>query len=162
VGLRLRGKASFYSDSTGIFVGFQGESALAFDDKGRVTIPKDVRETLAAECAGLLTIVRNPDGCLMVYPRPIWELKKQEIMNWPMSARHWSRALLGSALNVDIDTAGRIAIPMHYRDYVAMGKKVLLRGAGRYYELWDAEAYKAYEQQSTSAGWPSDLGSMTF
>jgi MraZ protein len=143
-------------------VGFQGESALVFDDKGRITIPKEVRDLLAAECAGMLTLVRNPDGCLMVFPRPVWEIKKIEIMNWPMSARAWSRALLGSALNVDIDSAGRIAVPSHLRESVSIGKKALLRGAGRLYELWDADGYADYEKQTQAQGWPADLGAINF
>ncbi len=141
-------------------MGFQGESALVFDDKSRITIPKEVRTLLATECAGLLTLVRSPDGCLVVYPRPRWEARKIEIMNWPMQARGWARSLLGSALNVEIDSAGRISIPQTAREAVSMGKKVLLRGNGDSYELWDEATYRAYEKQVFEQGWPAELGAM--
>jgi MraZ protein len=141
---------------------YQGETPLVFDDKGRVTIPKEIRDDLAQSCAGMLTVVRNPDGCLMLYPRPDWEVKKLEIANWPLNRRRWQRLLLGSALSVEIDNVGRISIPSHAREAINMGKKVLLRGSGRFYELWDLEAYRAYENQTTAQGEPDDIGSFTW
>jgi MraZ protein len=139
---------------------YQGETPLVFDDKGRITIPKEIREDLVQSCAGLLTVVRNPDGCLMLYPRPEWEIKKQDIAAWPLNRRRWQRLLMGSALNVELDSVGRISIPAHSREPIAMGKKVLLRGFGRFYELWDAEAYREYEKQTDSD--PDDIGSFTW
>ncbi len=141
---------------------YQGETPLVFDEKGRLTIPKEIREDLTQSCAGLLTLVRNPDGCLMLYPRPEWTVKKQEIAQWPLSRRRWQRLLLGSALDVEIDNAGRISVPAHAREPIAMGKKVLLRGSGRYFELWDTEAYREYEKITATEGEPDDLGSFTW
>jgi MraZ protein len=117
---------------------FQGESALVMDAKGRITIPQRIRDAFALECGNRLTLVRNPDGCLMIYPRNAWEAKRVEIAGWPMSGRSWSRMLLGSAADV------------------------LMRGAGRYYELWDAAVYAQVEQQAIAQGMPQDLGSFTF
>ncbi len=139
---------------------YQGETPLVFDDKGRITIPKEIREDLVQSCAGLLTVVRNPDGCLMLYPRPEWEIKKQEIAAWPLNRRRWQRLLMGSALNVELDSVGRISIPAHSREPIGMGKKVLMRGSGRFYELWDLQAYREYEKQTD--GDPDDIGSFTW
>ena len=141
---------------------FQGESTLSMDDKNRITIPQKVRDGLVASCAGQLTLVRDPVGCLMVYPRPAWQIKKQEIMDWPMSARDWQRIFLGGAEDVELDSAGRIAVKQELKDWAGIGKKILLRGAGRFYELWDADTWRAREKAVVLTGMPAELASVKF
>jgi MraZ protein len=142
---------------------FQGESALVMDAKGRITIPQRIRDAFAVDCGNRLTLVRNPDGCLMIYPRNAWEAKRVEIAGWPMSGRGWSRMLLGSAADVECDGAGRITISPELRRSTGLTQKdVLMRGAGRYYELWDAAVYAQVESQAIAQGMPQDLGSFTF
>jgi MraZ protein len=145
-------------------VGFQSTTQVAIDEKGRVTVPKEIRDTLSASCAGQLTILRSPDGCLMLYPRHAWEAYKAEVMNWPFNMRIWSRILLGSATNVEFDTAGRIAIPPFLREEVkiALKGKVLLSGAGTHYEIWEPSVYREYEQTALSKVSSDDFGNMKF
>ncbi|MFP3701844.1 cell division/cell wall cluster transcriptional repressor MraZ, partial [Burkholderia sp. SIMBA_013] len=56
---------------------FQGSSALTLDAKGRISIPTRHRDALMAQAEGRLTLTRHPDGCLLVYPRPEWEKKRE-------------------------------------------------------------------------------------
>ncbi|RYZ68141.1 MAG: division/cell wall cluster transcriptional repressor MraZ, partial [Proteobacteria bacterium] len=85
---------------------FQGSSALTLDAKGRVSIPTRHRDALMIQAEGRLTLTRHPDGCLLVYPRPIWETKREQIAAFPMQARGLQRLLLGSAQDVELDGTG--------------------------------------------------------
>ena len=58
---------------------FQGASQLTLDGKGRVSMPSKHRDALAVGCDGRLTLTRHPDGCLLVYPRPTWEARREQI-----------------------------------------------------------------------------------
>ena len=66
---------------------FQGSSALTLDAKGRISIPTRYRDALSEQAGGSLTLTRHPDGCLLVYPRPEWEKKREQIAAFPMTAR---------------------------------------------------------------------------
>ena len=48
---------------------FQGETAIAIDDKGRLAIPTAFRELVARECENRLVVTYNPyeQGCLWLF-----------------------------------------------------------------------------------------------
>lgn len=117
---------------------FQGSSALNLDAKGRLTIPTRYRDALLSAESGLLTLTRHPDGCLILYPRSIWILKREQIAALPMSARALQRLMLGSAQDVDIDSAGRILVSPELRQAAGLNKSTMLLGLGSHFELWDA------------------------
>ena len=58
---------------------YQGASKLTLDEKGRIAMPARHRDELLLVCDGRMTITRHPDGCLLVYPRPQWENKRNEL-----------------------------------------------------------------------------------
>ena len=89
---------------------FQGSSALTLDAKGRINVPTRHRDALMEQAQGCLTLTRHPDGCLLVYPRAQWEIKREQIVAFPMQARALQRLLLGNAQDVEIDSSGRILI----------------------------------------------------
>src|SRR3546814_16850328 len=75
-----------------------------------MSIPTRHRDALVAQVEGRLTLTRHPDGCLLVYPRSVWEKKREQIATFPMGARPLQRLLLGSAHDVDMDGSGRILV----------------------------------------------------
>ena len=66
---------------------FQGASALNLDAKGRMSIPARHRDALLAQDEGRVTLTRHPHGCLLLFPRSVWESHREQIAAWPMSAR---------------------------------------------------------------------------
>ena len=71
---------------------FQGSSALLLDAKGRMTVPTRHRDALSEQCEGKLTLTRHPDGCLLLFPRPVWEKHRERLAAMPIGARNWTRA----------------------------------------------------------------------
>lgn len=124
---------------------FQGASQLTIDAKGRLSMPSRHRDVLAAQCEGRVTLTRHPDGCVLIYPRPTWEARREQIIRLPQSARPLQRVLLGSANDVDMDSAGRLLISPELRAVTAIERDVMLLGMGTHFELWDAERQRQHE-----------------
>jgi MraZ protein len=141
---------------------FQGASSLSLDAKGRLSVPTRHREVLSATAASALTITKHPDGCLMLFPRPEWEQFRQRIAALPMSAQWWKRVFLGNAMDVDMDSTGRVLISPELRSAAGLGKDVILMGMGAYFELWDSDTYAAKEAAATAGGVPDVLRDFSF
>ncbi len=122
---------------------FQGSSALTLDAKGRMSIPARHRDVLLADEQGRLTLTRHPDGCLMLYPRSIWEEKRKQIASLTAAARPLQRLLLGNAQDVDMDGAGRILVAPELRAAAGLSRDVMLLGLGSNFELWDRAQWEA-------------------
>ncbi len=141
---------------------FQGSSALTLDAKGRVSIPTRHRDALTAQAEGRLTLTRHPDGCLLIYPRPTWEVKREQIAAFPMQARALQRLLLGNAQDVELDNAGRILIAPELRSAASLNRDVMMLGLGAHFELWDAAALARHEQEVLGQGMPEVLNQFSF
>lgn len=140
---------------------FQGASYIALDAKGRLSIPMEYREALAALAAGHLTVTRHPHGCLLIFPRPAWERFRERIAKMAMSSQWIKRLLLGHARDVDMDATGRILIAPELRSKSDLSKDVVLLGMGEHFELWDRQRYETEEAQqvaqSSAAGGEAEL-----
>ena len=137
---------------------FQGNSSLSLDAKGRMTIPARYRDVLLKDSHGELTITRNLDGGLLIYPRSEWEERRKSIMNLPMKSRGIQRLLVGNAQDVEIDSAGRVLIAPELRNIAGIIKDVVLVGMGHSFELWDAEKYAELQAKDLEEIDPDDLG----
>ena len=141
---------------------FQGASRLALDAKGRLTVPARHRELLAATANSQLTLTRHPSGCLLVFPRPVWEAFRERVASLPMAAEGWKRVFLGNAMDVDIDGASRVLVSPELRAAAGMSKDVTLLGMGSHLELWDSERYAAHEAAVLAQGLPEALQDFSF
>jgi len=141
---------------------FQGASAINLDAKGRMSIPAKHRDALAILCEGRLTLTKHPDGCLLFFPRPVWENHRQQIAAWPMSARAWQRIFLGNAVDVELDSAGRVLISPELRNAVGLSREVMMMGMGSHFEIWDAARLAEQEQQAIAGGTPDVLSNFSF
>ena len=141
---------------------FQGASALTLDAKGRMTIPARHRDALMMQSEGRVTLTRHPHGCLLLFPRTTWELHREEIAKWPMSARSWQRIFLGNACDVDMDGAGRILVAPELRSAVELARDVMMLGMGTHFEVWDAQKLAASETEAVAGGMPDVLSNFSF
>ncbi|GAB4216039.1 MAG: division/cell wall cluster transcriptional repressor MraZ [Rhodoferax sp.] len=125
-------------------------------------MPTRYRDALTTQAAGQLTLTKHPHGCLMVFPRPEWVRFSDRIAALPMSAQWWKRIFLGNALDVDIDTTGRVLISPELRSAAGLSKEAVLLGMGSYFELWDKATYDAQEAQAMQGEMPDVLKDFSF
>ena len=141
---------------------FQGASAINLDAKGRMSIPAKHRDALSVQCEGRMTLTKHPHGCLLFFPRPVWEQHRDQIAAWPMSARAWQRIFLGNACDVELDSAGRVLISPELRAAVGLEKEVMMLGMGTHFEIWDATRLAADEAAAVAGGMPDVLSNFSF
>jgi len=123
---------------------FRGINNLALDTKGRMAMPSRYRERLLENCDGQLVVTVDPDGCLLVYPLPEWEIIESKLVKLPSfnkRAKSIQRLLIGHATECDMDGQGRILLPTLLRDYAGLTKKMVMIGQGKKFEIWDEEVW---------------------
>jgi MraZ protein len=131
---------------------FQGASSLSLDGKGRLSVPTRHREVLQA----------TAHGCLMVFPRPEWEKFRERIAALPMSAQWWKRIFMGNAMDVEMDSTGRVLISPELRAAAGIQKDTMLLGMGNHFELWDRASYEAQEAQALQGDMPDVFKDFSF
>lgn len=141
---------------------FQGPAALTLDGKGRIAVPARHRELLNAMGVDQLTITKQPEGCLMIFPRPAWEVFRDKVAALPMSADGWKRVFLGNAMDVDIDASSRVLIAPELRLAAGLVRDVMLIGMGGHLELWDAQRHAEHEARVMQTEMPDSLKNFSF
>ena len=143
---------------------FQGASSLSLDAKGRLSVPTRHRDALSAEAlgAGQLTMTKHPHGCLMLFPRPEWVKFRERIAALPMDAQWWKRIFLGNAMDVEMDSTGRLLVSPELREAAGITKDVMLLGMGQHFELWDKARYEEQEAQAMQGQMPDAFKDFSF
>ena len=129
---------------------FNGNFEHTLDAKHRLTVPSRFR----AQLAGKVFLVKGPDRCISVYPEPTYsamtEIALARLNPMAPEAREMRRVLYGNALEVELDSAGRVMLPPGHRSFAGIDRQVMIVGTGPALELWDLDAWKAYETDLTA------------
>ncbi|HRD99467.1 MAG TPA: division/cell wall cluster transcriptional repressor MraZ [Rubrivivax sp.] len=136
---------------------FRGGPVLSLDAKGRITVPARWLPELMSSTQGQLVIVKNPDGCLSLYPLPVWEQFESHLLGLPTIDDAWRRIFIGSATEVEIDSGTRVLVPPELRAWAGLQKDVKFMGVGSHFELWDMARYEARESAAIAQGRPEPL-----
>jgi MraZ protein len=125
---------------------FHGTFDHTLDAKNRLTVPSKFRSTLA----GSIFLVKGGEPCLSVYPAATYDAMAAAALADlnPMSPRkrELARLFYGNAMSMELDGAGRIMLPAHYLQHVAItGREVVVAGAGDCLELWDKGRWETYD-----------------
>jgi MraZ protein len=124
-----------------------GEYHYNLDTKGRVAMPSKLRGILGDE----VIITRGLDNCLFIFPKKDWEEIVLKIKNLPLSqanSRAFARLMLAGAMNVNLDTQGRIIIPDYLRKFANLKKKIVIAGVYNRLEVWDEEIWEEYKRRT--------------
>ncbi len=142
---------------------------MSLDAKGRIVLPARYRERLLESCASQLVVTIDTDQpCLLLYPLPEWETIEEKIEALPSfnpTTRRIQRLLIGHATEVEVDANGRVLLPPPLRDHARLGKKVVLIGQGKKFELWDealwTERLDAWLDDNGDDDMPAALAELT-
>ena len=132
---------------------FIGEYSHNLDEKGRLAIPKKFRADLSQGAV----VTRGLDSCLFLYTKAEWAKLAEKLAQLPFSqanTRAFARLMLAGAMDVEVDTQGRVMLPGYLRDFAGLSKSVTVAGLYNRLEIWDEEKWKKYtastEAESTS------------
>jgi MraZ protein len=134
---------------------FQGATALSLDAKGRMAVPARHREGLARAANGSLVLTAHPHRCLLLYPAPDWEPIRARILAAPSleaQSAMLRRLLVGFAVELELDAAGRLLVAPELRQYAGLEKDVWLVGQGSHFELWSDAGWKQQQEEIFALG----------
>jgi MraZ protein len=79
-----------------------------------------------------------------------------------MAAQWWKRIFLGNAMDVELDSTGRILISPELRQGAGITKDTVLLGMGNHFELWDKVSYEAQEAKAMQEQMPDVFKDFSF
>lgn len=126
---------------------FIGEYKHLLDSKGRLAIPTKFKAKLSDGAV----VTRGLDNCLFLYPHKDWVKLAQKLKELPISqsnSRAFTRLMLAGAMDVEIDSQGRILIPGYLREYAGLKKDVVLAGLYNRLEIWNEDNWKIYKTRT--------------
>lgn len=126
---------------------FIGEYQHTIDTKKRLALPAKFRK----DFKGKAVVTRGLDNCLFVYPMKQWKEIAEKLGNMPVgesSTRSFVRLMLAGAVDVDIDSQGRILVPEYLKSYANFKKEVVVAGLFNRIEIWDKTVWGRYKQRA--------------
>ncbi|MFH1611979.1 MAG: division/cell wall cluster transcriptional repressor MraZ [bacterium] len=127
---------------------FIGEYFHTIDAKKRLAVPVKFRKALE----GKAVLTRGLDGCLYLYPVKEWKIMAEKLSQLPIGradSRAFVRLMLAGAMEVSLDSLGRILVPDYLKEYAGMAKKAVVAGLYNRIEIWSEEKWESYKQQTT-------------
>lgn len=118
----------------------------SLDDKGRLAVPKRLREELGSDLASLF-VAQGTEQSLMIYTPESFDLLAQrysEKSGAKADIRGFMRLFYARAERVGVDSQGRIRIPDRLKGFAGLDREVVLLGVNDHLELWDTARWEDY------------------
>ena len=121
-----------------------GTFERSLDDKLRLALPRRFRELVGQ---GQLVLTPGTDGSLALFPQTAFaDLTAKLAARSPTSqdVRAFSRLLYAQSQGVELDSQGRIRLPVELARLAGLEAEVILLGVGDRIELWNRSRWEAY------------------
>ncbi len=118
-----------------------GEYETKIGEKKRVAIPNKFRKELGSN----LILTRGYEGTLVLVNKKMWEKIAKEVIEGSFINKHirdTTRFLVGSAIEVQADTQGRIVIPRSLYEYGQFEKEAVFVGLYNWIEIWGKKKWE--------------------
>lgn len=133
---------------------FIGEFTHTIDEKKRLSLPSRFRKELGKK----VIVTYGFDNCLFMFTLSEWKKKAEAFGDLSLGnpdSRAFNRFMFGGAVEVDVDSAGRILIPDFLREYTGLleqsdkksPQKLVFAGIHSRIEIWEEAKWKAYKAQ---------------
>jgi MraZ protein len=123
---------------------FRGHEQARVDDKGRLKVPNVFRSLLESKYGRELFLTSLSGESVLVYPMPVWIDKEEKLSLMPSS--HPSRQRFLDRVNffgqvAELDTQGRVLVPVRLRETATMSGDVDVLGQYNYLEVWNHDRF---------------------
>ena len=122
---------------------FIGRYNHHLEEKGRLSVPKKFRSQL--ENGAILS--QGLDGGLFLYPKSAWLELVDKLNQMPLTradSRNFLRSLSYGAVEVEIDSLGRILIPEYLKNFAQIKSDCVVAGAIERIEIWDSDSFEKF------------------
>lgn len=126
---------------------FYGQYSATIDTKGRLSIPRTLRESLSKD---EVIVSQGFEQVIFGYDRSQWEEKAFQYFEKPLTdeeGRAIRRNVFANAFVVKLDDQGRILLPqrlLHFANLDEKKEAVSVVGAGDHFEIWRTQNWEDY------------------
>jgi len=128
-------------------IGFLGEYEATLDAKGRFLLPAGLKKQMPGEDGNAFVINRGFEKCLTMYPLSSWEpifTNISKLNDFDPKVREFRRWFLNGAIQMDLDSAGRLLVPKNLVEHARIDKDIVLVSAVNKIEIWDKKTYQQF------------------
>ena len=125
---------------------FLGSHLHNLDAKGRLAIPARFRDELAEG----LVLTRGFDACIALYPLAAWQMlagRINELSIADADVRQFRRMVYAEAVDVQLDSQGRILVPGPLRAFAGIEREVVVIGVHSSIEIWSPDRWAATSER---------------
>ena len=122
-----------------------GEYTHTLDPKKRLSLPAKFRQEVGKK----VVLTHGLDRCLFLYSVKQWEKiaeKLSELSTGQSDTRGFNRFMLAGAVEVEVDSLGRILVPDFLKEFADLGQKVVITGVHNRAEIWNEEKWIEYKK----------------
>ncbi|NBD73553.1 division/cell wall cluster transcriptional repressor MraZ [Patescibacteria group bacterium] len=126
-----------------------GEYNHTIDSKRRVSMPAKFRKALGSR----VVVTHGLDQSLFVFATKQWQTIVEKLSTLSMGSsdsRAFNRFLLAGAVDLEIDSLGRILLPDYLAEFAALDTKATLIGVSDRVEIWNEERWESYKKRIES------------
>lgn len=122
-------------------------------DKGRIALPKKIREELGGS---RLVLTIGFETCIFGFTEKIWEEVTKPELSRPLfsdrEGRDLRRKMYSEAVNLELDSQGRCVLPQRMLDFGGIKEKLVIIGAGDHFEIWENKRWEEYRAGMRGSG----------
>ena len=121
---------------------FRGNAPARIDDKGRLKVPTTFKSLLESKYGRELFLTSLTGEYVRIYPMPVWLELEEKLGRMPST--HPSRLRFLDRVNYfgqagELDTQGRVIVPVRLRDAATMNGEVDVLGQFNCLDVWNHE-----------------------
>ena len=123
---------------------FRGHEITRIDDKGRLKVPNAFRSLLETKYGRELFLTSVSGEYVRIYPMPVWLELEQKLGDMPST--HPAKLRFLDRVNyfgqvAELDTQGRVLIPLRLREAATMAGDVDVLGQVSYLDVWNHDRF---------------------
>lgn len=126
-----------------------GEYKHSIDEKNRMSLPSKFRKELGKKVVATYGL----EQCLFIYEISEWNRIAEEISKLGMlksDTREFNRFMFGGAVELEIDSLGRILVPEYLRKYADIKSQATVIGVHKRLEIWNEKKWEDYKKKAVS------------
>ncbi len=126
-----------------------GEYKHSIDEKNRMSLPSKFRKELGKKVVATYGL----EQCLFIYEISEWNRIAEEISRLGMlksDTREFNRFMFGGAVEIEIDSLGRILVPEYLRNYADIKSQATVIGVHKRLEIWNEQKWEDYKKKVVS------------
>ncbi|MFZ3011848.1 MAG: division/cell wall cluster transcriptional repressor MraZ [Minisyncoccia bacterium] len=126
-----------------------GEYIHTIDEKNRMSLPVKFRKEMGKK----IIVTPGLDSCLFVFTIKEWAKVSKRLSDsdsdlsfLKADKRSFNRFMFGRAVDVEVDSIGRILIPDFLKDRIGLKDKAAVIGVEDRVEIWNEKTWSQYKE----------------